>query len=248
MDVHTPHLRRSADHRRVLARACARSFGRKLGSRAGLRILAALQKPLTLETLGELLLGTEEKTTEAKQLAAGAAIDPEELRVGIERNEIIVYYHPQAELARGYVRGMEALARWQHPVRGMLMPSDFIPIAEQHGLIQALTMKVMTKAMLQAAFWNAEGIDLSVAINLSPALLDRVALVDEISGLQETLGIAADHVVLEITESSLPREIGVALSVLSRLRLRHFGLSLDDYGTGFSSIQQLARIPSRSSK
>lgn len=214
-----------------------------LGAALGLRILAALQKPLTLETLGELLQSNEERTIEAKQLVGGATIDPEELRVGIERGEIEVYYHPQVELATGDVHGIEALARWQHPVRGMLMPSDFIPIAEQHGLIQALTMKVMSQAMLQAALWNGEGIDLSVAINLSPVLLDRVALVDEISGLQEMLGIAADRVVLEITESSLPREVGVALSVLSRLRLRHFGLSLDDYGTGFSSMQQLARIP-----
>lgn len=214
-----------------------------LGAALGLRILGALQKPLTLEMLRGVLRSDGERTIEAKHLEAGAAIDPEELRAGIERGEILVHYHPQVELATGYVRGLEALARWQHPARGILMPSAFIPIAEQHGLIHALTMKVMSQAMVETALWNAEGIDLSVAINLSPVLLDRVALVEEISGLQDSHGIAADHVVLEITESSLVRELGIALSVLSRLRLRHFGLSLDDYGTGFSSIQQLARIP-----
>lgn len=215
-----------------------------LGAALGLRILGALQKPLTIETLTALLRSEPTDAAGATGIAAASPVDAEALGAGIERGEIVVYYQPQVELATGYVRGVEALARWQHPTRGLLTPDQFIPLAEQHGLIHALTLKVMSQAMLQGALWRAEGLDLSVAINLSPLLLDRVELVDEISGMQESHGIAADHVVLEVTESSpLLREVAVALSVLSRLRLRHFGLSLDDYGTGFSSMQQLARIP-----
>jgi EAL domain-containing protein (putative c-di-GMP-specific phosphodiesterase class I) len=214
-----------------------------LGAALGLRILGALQKPLTLDALTALLRSDPDEATEAKGPSGASPIDPEALRTGIERGEIVVHYHPQVELATGYVRGVEALARWQHPTRGLLMPDQFIPIAEQYGLIHPLTLHVMSQAMLQTALWIAEGLDLSVAINLSPVLLDRAELVNEISGIQESHGIAADHVVLEVTESAVLREVGVALSVLSRLRLRHFGLSLDDYGMGFSSMQQLARIP-----
>jgi EAL domain-containing protein (putative c-di-GMP-specific phosphodiesterase class I) len=141
------------------------------------------------------------------------------------------------------VHGVEALARWNHPTLGLVHPDQFIPMAEQHGLIHRLTLQVMNQAMLQTALWNAQGMDLSVAINLSPVLLESPDLLQEIAGLQQCFGLRAEQVVLEITETSLMRDLSVALAVLTRLRLRGFGLSLDDYGTGFSSMQQLARIP-----
>ncbi|HEV2441676.1 MAG TPA: EAL domain-containing protein, partial [Steroidobacteraceae bacterium] len=102
---------------------------------------------------------------------------------------------------------------------------------------------VMEAAMRQTAVWNHHGLDLSIAINLSPILLERGELVQEISDLQQQHGLRAEQIVLEVTESSLLRDLAIALGVLTRLRLRGFRLSLDDYGTGFSSMQQLARIP-----
>ena len=101
----------------------------------------------------------------------------------------------------------------------------------------------MNQALLQATLWRGEGIDLSVAVNLSPVLLDHADLLEEISNLQQCHGIPAEHVMLEVTEGTLLRNFAVALGVLTRLRLRGFGLSLDDYGIGFSSMHQLARIP-----
>jgi EAL domain-containing protein (putative c-di-GMP-specific phosphodiesterase class I) len=101
----------------------------------------------------------------------------------------------------------------------------------------------MDLAMAQTAHWAHQGLDLSIAVNISPLLLDRGELVQEISDLQRKQGLRAEQVVLEVTESTLLRELAVALGVLTRLRLRGFRLSLDDYGTGFSSMQQLARIP-----
>jgi EAL domain-containing protein (putative c-di-GMP-specific phosphodiesterase class I) len=97
--------------------------------------------------------------------------------------------------------------------------------------------------MLQLVAWSARGVELSVAINLSPLLLDRSSLVEEIVSLQQGYGLRAQQLIFEVTESSLLRELAVALGVLTRLRLRGFGLSLDDYGTAFSSMQQLAQIP-----
>jgi len=104
-------------------------------------------------------------------------------------------------------------------------------------------MSVMDQALGQAAVWNARGLRLSVAVNLSPRLLERPGLVQEISSLVERHGLQAEQVVLEITESHVVAYLGTALGVLARLRLKGFGLSIDDYGTGFSSMQQLARIP-----
>jgi EAL domain-containing protein (putative c-di-GMP-specific phosphodiesterase class I)/FixJ family two-component response regulator len=214
-----------------------------MGGAMGLCLLGALQKPLRLDSLTAILRNWDTVAERHKKAASAQPVDPEALRAGIDRNEIVVHYQPQISVHSGEVHGVEALARWNHPTLGLVHPDQFIPMAEQHGLIHKLTLQVMNQAMLQTAMWNAHGMDLSVAINLSPLLLETPDLLQEISGMQQCFGLRAEQVVLEITETSLLRELSVALAVLTRLRLRGFGLSLDDYGTGFSSMQQLARIP-----
>jgi EAL domain-containing protein (putative c-di-GMP-specific phosphodiesterase class I)/FixJ family two-component response regulator len=214
-----------------------------MGNTMGLCLIGGLQKPLRLESLSAILRNWDSVSDRRKQAANDLPIDPEALRAGIDRGEIVVHYQPQIAVTSGDVHGVEALARWNHPTLGLIQPDQFIPMAEEHGLIHKLTLQVMNEALLQAATWNAHGLDLSVAINLSPKLLDSPNLLQEISGLQQCYGLRAERVVLEITETSLLRDLSVALAVLTRLRLRGFGLSLDDYGTGFSSMQQLARIP-----
>ena len=214
-----------------------------MGTALGLRILGSLPKPLTQSGLGTLLQRQPGEAPAAGETGKTTPVDPEELRRALERDEIIVFYHPQVEIGTCRVRGLEALARWHHRTLGWIAPDAFIPVAEQHGLIHALTLRVMDLAMAQTAQWSRQGLDLSIAVNLSPLLLDRSELVQEISDLQRKHNLRAEQVVLEVTESSLLRELAVALGVLTRLRLRGFRLSLDDYGTGFSSMQQLARIP-----
>jgi EAL domain-containing protein (putative c-di-GMP-specific phosphodiesterase class I)/ActR/RegA family two-component response regulator len=214
-----------------------------MGGGMGLCLLGALQKPMRLDSLSAILRNWDSVTDKRKQAASALPVDPEALSVGIDRGEIVVHYQPQIAVHSGEVHGVEALARWNHPTLGLVHPDQFIPIAEEHGLIHRLTLQVMNQAMLQTSMWNAEGMDLSVAINLSPVLLESPDLLQEIAGLQQCFGLRAEQVVLEITETSLMRDLSVALAVLTRLRLRGFGLSLDDYGTGFSSMQQLARIP-----
>ena len=214
-----------------------------MGSALGLRILGGLQKPLTLASLAALLQNKFHAAFEKQHPATQHAVDPESLRAALARGGITVHYHPQVELETGRVRGVEALARWHDPKQGWIGPDAFIPVAEQFGLIRELTLHVMDAAMRQTALWNRHGLDLSIAINLSPTLLERGELVQEISELQQQHELRADQIVLEVTESSLLRDLAIALGVLTRLRLRGFRLSLDDYGTGFSSMQQLARIP-----
>jgi EAL domain-containing protein (putative c-di-GMP-specific phosphodiesterase class I)/AmiR/NasT family two-component response regulator len=214
-----------------------------MGNTMGLCLIGGLQKPLRLESLSAILRNWDSVSDRRKLAAHALPINPEELRTGIDRGEIVVHYQPQIAVNSGNVHGVEALARWNHPTLGLIQPDQFIPMAEEHGLIHKLTLQVMNEALLQAATWNAHGLNLAVAINLSPMLLESPNLLQEISGLQQCYGLRAEQVVLEITETSLLRDLSVALAVLTRLRLRGFGLSLDDYGTGFSSMQQLARIP-----
>jgi EAL domain-containing protein (putative c-di-GMP-specific phosphodiesterase class I)/FixJ family two-component response regulator len=214
-----------------------------MGTALGLRILGALQKPLTLASLGPLLQNKLHSAVEKQGPKERQAVDPEFVRAALARGDIGVHYHPQVEIDSGRIRGVEALARWHDAKQGWIGPDVFIPVAEQHGLIRELTLHVMDAAMRQTAIWNRHGLDLSIAINLSPILLERGELVQEISELQQQHGLRAEQIVLEVTESSLLRDLAIALGVLTRLRLRGFRLSLDDYGTGFSSMQQLARIP-----
>jgi EAL domain-containing protein (putative c-di-GMP-specific phosphodiesterase class I) len=214
-----------------------------LGGALGLRILGAVQKPLTLAGLASLLSSDAGTAVQPERPGDVEPVDPETLRSALDGFEITVHYQPQVEIDTGYVRGVEALARWTSPALGVVSPERFVRTAEQHGMVHQLTLQVLNQALLQAAAWSGEGLELRVAVNLSPVLLNRAQLVEEISELQQCHGVPPDRIVLEVTESTLLGELAVALGVLTRLRLRGFRLSLDDYGTGFSSMQQLARIP-----
>lgn len=213
----------------------------EMGSVLGLRVLAGVQKPLREDTLCEALHKNFPTASAPKNEAL--AIDAQALADGLERGEVFVQYQPKADIRTGLIRGVEALARWKHPTLGLIPPDQFIPLAERSDLIHRLTIDVMSQAMLQNSAWQARGLHLPVAINLSPKLLESGDIAQDILSLQQSHGLGAEQIVLEITESSVVQQLGLALSVLARLRLRGFGLSIDDYGTGFSSMQQLARIP-----
>jgi EAL domain-containing protein (putative c-di-GMP-specific phosphodiesterase class I)/CheY-like chemotaxis protein len=216
---------------------------REMGGVLGLHVLAAIQKPLQIEVLRQAMQNASSREQRRGSQRAELAVDATELSDALERNDIHVHYQPKADIRTGIVRGVEALARWTHPTLGRIPPDQFIPLAERSQLIHRLTIDVMNQAMLQSSAWRARGLHLPVAINLSPTLLERSDLALEISSLQQCHGLTPDQIVIEITESSLVTRVGTALSVLAQLRLRGFGLSIDDYGTGFSSMQQLARIP-----
>jgi EAL domain-containing protein (putative c-di-GMP-specific phosphodiesterase class I)/FixJ family two-component response regulator len=212
----------------------------------GIPVVAGIRKPLRSETLAAALDGWDRERA-APAAAAGREplppIDTRELAEAIRSGAIVAHYQPKVDMARGLVCGVEALARWTHPLHGPIGPDRFIAYAEQEGLIHELTMAVLRQAFADAARWHANDLALSLAVNLSPRLLEDPSLVRELSQLLDDHGLDARHVVLEITENSVVDCMGVALGVLARLRLKGFRLSIDDYGTGFSSMQQLARIP-----
>ncbi|MFC0152922.1 EAL domain-containing protein [Xanthomonas dyei] len=222
----------------------------QLSRSAGVRVLAGLEKPLRLQDLATTLDCVPASPTETPAtlavptsplLSSGSAA-ASRLDRAMRRGEIRVAYQPKLDLRDGRLRGVEALARWRRPQGDMIGPDRFIPLAEREGLIHALTQQVIDKAVAQLVDWRAEGLQLTLALNLSPNLLGEEDFLEHLCGKLADNGLTPGDLVLELTESAIV-EPANALSMLARLRLRGFGLSIDDYGTGFSSLQRLASIP-----
>jgi EAL domain-containing protein (putative c-di-GMP-specific phosphodiesterase class I)/FixJ family two-component response regulator len=210
----------------------------------GLPVLQGLRKPIAEAALREALGRLPAAVALPAPREAGVpALSAAVLQQAIAEGTIVPHYQPKVDARTGVIRGVEVLARWPSAALGHPSPERFIALAESQGLIHALTLSITQQAFAQAARWNARGLVLSVAVNLSPRLLETPALVGELADLAAQHGLAPSQIVLEITESSVVAAHGAALSVLARLRMKGFGLSIDDYGTGFSSLQQLARVP-----
>ena len=165
------------------------------------------------------------------------------LRQAIQNGEIVLFFQPKAELATGKVIGVEALARWEHPRLGLVGPTEFVPIAEQTGLITPLTSYVLDSALEQVRKWKDEGQELSVAVNLSARSFLDAQLAVEIPRLLEKWGVDARLLELEITESMLMLDPGRGQATLERLSRIGLTLSVDDFGTGYSSLANLKRLP-----
>jgi diguanylate cyclase (GGDEF)-like protein len=165
-----------------------------------------------------------------------------ELRAALAEDQLVVHFQPKYELRTRTLIGAEALVRWQHPERGLLPPSEFISAVEHSGLIRAFTLTVLEKAIAEAAAWSRGGRPMSVAVNLSARnLLDRELPADVARVLQRH-GLAAERLVLEITETTMMSELDVVEDVLAQLRRLGVELSVDDFGTGYSSLAFLQRV------
>ncbi len=166
-----------------------------------------------------------------------------ELRRGIDCGELVVHYQPKARLGTGELIGVEALVRWDHPDRGRIMPDEFIPVAEQTGLIGALTERVLRAALLQVREWLDSGNSIGVAVNLSARGLLEPGLPERVAHELAATGVPTELLTLEITESSVMDDFEHAVSVLDQLAALGVSLSLDDFGTGYSSLAYLQRLP-----
>src|SRR3954451_8412348 len=165
------------------------------------------------------------------------------MRSAISEGEITLYYQPKADLRTGQVTGVEALARWSHPEFGIVGPSEFVPIAEQTGLITPLTSFVLDAALRQIKEWRESGLELSVAVNLSARSFLDTQLAVEIPRLLAKWDVDAELLELEITESMLMTDPARAEATLDRLSRIGLTLSVDDFGTGYSSLANLKRLP-----
>ena len=167
----------------------------------------------------------------------------EALRIAIERGELVNYYQPKVEVATGAVVGVEALVRWKHPVDGLVYPDQFIALAENNGLISALTHTVLSQALQHTRAWADAGLPLHLAVNISMADLVELDFPDVLAQLAKDAGVSPRTITLEVTESCLVADLCSSLDILSRLSLKRFGLAIDDFGTGNSSMKQLHDIP-----
>jgi EAL domain-containing protein (putative c-di-GMP-specific phosphodiesterase class I) len=213
------------------------STAQQIGRSQGLNMLGALQKPILLADLEATLRHALRGDTPITATALAAALD---------RCELQVYYQPKATHmgpGRWIVEGVEALARWEHPALGFVSPAVFIPVAEKNGLIRRLTEQVLETAFAQCRAWDAAGLQLSVAINLSPQLLNDLSFPDQVARMAAQVGADARRVIFEVTESAAMFDPGTTMDVLTRMRVKNFGLSIDDFGTGYSSLKQLYLMP-----
>lgn len=166
-----------------------------------------------------------------------------ELRRAIEQGELVLHYQPKASLDGGAVDCVEALVRWQHPRRGLLAPDTFLPIAERHGLMRRITFVVVESALGQQAAWRADGIDLTVAVNLAGADLLDTRFPQEVADLLERFATPRGALQFEITENTVMIDPERVLATLARLGTLGITFALDDYGTGRSSLTYLKRLP-----
>jgi diguanylate cyclase (GGDEF)-like protein len=166
-----------------------------------------------------------------------------DLRIGIPRGELRLFYQPKAEVDSRRIRSVEALVRWQHPKRGLLAPNVFVPLAEQNGLIRHLTFWVLDEAMRQAREWAERGHGLKVAVNLSQESLLDAAMPAEITRVLERHRVPSKALEIEITESALVSDLAAANAALSELSEMGIALSIDDYGTGYSSLAHVRGLP-----
>jgi diguanylate cyclase len=166
-----------------------------------------------------------------------------ELRRALEKHELVLHYQPQALLDTGEVRSVEALLRWKHPERGLIGPGEFIPLAQQTGLIRPLTLYVIGEALRQCQAWERKGLELAVAVNVSARNLLDVEFPTQVRGLLGAWDLDADRLELEITEDAVLTDPVRTKAILEELAEMGVRLAIDDFGTGYSSLAYLKRLP-----
>lgn len=209
---------------------------------SGLQVLGSVEKPLSAGKLAAVL-------SNFHAVAAGGAspaealVSVDMLREAIDAEAFQPWFQPQAELRNGKIVAVEMLARWPQQDGGMIEPLRFIPLLEQHGLIDAFTEQMLARSCRHREAWVRDGLDLKLAVNISALCLGDAATADRLEAIVRGEGVDPASVVLEITEGSVICGSPTSLSVLARLRLKGFGLSIDDFGTGYASLSRLSHVP-----
>jgi len=213
-----------------------------IASVRGLRILGAIEKPISPEAL-TAIVAMYRKGVQTGRDKVGMVVSTAELREALQAGHLELHYQPKVNLKTNAVEGFESLVRWRHPELGLIPPGIFIPIAEESGLINALTNKMFIAALEQYAHWAAEGLTTKISVNLSARMLVELSLPDRIAGEMEKHNVDPKHIILEVTESGVFQDEADSLDILARLTMKGFPLAIDDFGTGYSSMAQLRRIP-----
>jgi EAL domain-containing protein (putative c-di-GMP-specific phosphodiesterase class I)/AmiR/NasT family two-component response regulator len=208
----------------------------------GLHIIGVVEKPISRAKVTPLIA----RYFRESALGARVKVQPleaEEIVSSLARGEFAPYYQPKVDLRTGMMAGAEALMRCHHPERGLVLPEAFIPTMELNGLLPELSLTLLDISLEHAKRWRAAGMEVPIAINFSAGCLTDTGLPDILEQRSRAAGFTPDQLTIEITETLAITDIGHSLETLARCRMKGFGLSIDDYGTGFSSMQQLTRLP-----
>jgi EAL domain-containing protein (putative c-di-GMP-specific phosphodiesterase class I) len=208
-----------------------------------MHLLGTVAKPLAMDELLPLLqkIGQGGAGTRA---SGQAPVDLAEIERAIAQRQFRPYFQPKISIKTGALKGVEALARWLHPERGMVAPLDFIPAIEGTALMEPFTLLIVEDALRQLVGWRAAGLDkMTLSLNLSADNMASDSFIESLDHLVHAFRLAPEALIWEVTETTIMSNLSQALSNLGRLRLKGFGLAMDDYGVGYSTMQQLARCP-----
>ncbi len=213
----------------------------------GLRVLGTLSKPIKPRALSALLELAMESFAPAQSQAPrrdpGYSLSREEVEAGLSDGALTMYYQPKVAVRDRHVVGFEALARWQHPEFGILGPGSFLPAAESNGLMGPLTKAVVARTLADGGSWLADGLTVNVSINVDADNLADLDFPGFVVATAAEQAMAPSQITLELTESGVARDAMAAMEILMRLRLNDITLSVDDFGTGYASLDKLKSLP-----
>lgn len=209
----------------------------RLAEGYGLQVLSVLTKPASLDELLALFDNRDCSRFE---------VTIDSLAEAIDNHEIDVFFQPKISLSAANafaIEDAEALVRWRHPTRGLIFPDCFIQLAEESQLITPLTERVLRLSLEQMVAWRHQGHDIDVSVNLAPQMLSDMSLPDRLASIVDEFGMPGSSIVIEITERAAMDGTVDVMDILTRFRLKGFGLSMDDFGVGYSSLRELYRMP-----
>lgn len=214
-----------------------------MASAYGIRLLGSIRKPVSRGKLQEVMARLSALEPPRPPDARTDHVDAGLLDEAIRGGQLQPYFQPKCDIRTQKILGVEALARWVRPYGDLVMPGMFIPVAEQVGLMPSLTATMLQQSVARCARWQAAGLRAPVCVNVPLSVLSDVSAPDGLTSIVFDGGLQPGDVVLEITEATAASDEGALMESLSRLRMRGFGLAIDDYGTGYASLKRLTKIP-----
>lgn len=215
----------------------------QLAKAYSLDIIATMAKPFTFSSFKSILEQYTKKSDRRFSPRPELAISVSELEDALRNNQLVLHYQPQINISDEKLYGVEALVRWNHPQHGLVYPDLFISLAENNGLIGALTAQVIRMAMNQVLLWRKVNLITPVSVNISADNITSLSLPEQLSNMLNQHELDPTMLTLEVTESALMGKLVTSLDILTRLRMKGIHLSIDDFGTGYSSLSQLYKMP-----